>query len=130
MTSDGRRGFSLIEIMIALTILAGTLAGFATLTFRYIQSTENASATIARGAIVAQQIQRLTVLPFDSLDSRIGCTTVTTGPLPHRRCIAIAAVSFTHKTVTLIITPTRTGIKPDTTIFDRTRPPTYNPVGT
>jgi prepilin-type N-terminal cleavage/methylation domain-containing protein len=127
-----RRGFTLIEIMIAMTILVVMLGGFAALTFQYIRNAETASATMARAAIVNEQVQSLTALPFDSLSQRAGCISVTTGPLAYRRCITLTTVSSTQVTVTLIITPTSTliKVKADTTAFDRTKPVTYNPLKT
>jgi prepilin-type N-terminal cleavage/methylation domain-containing protein len=116
------RGFSLVEIMVALTILAVTLAGFAGLTFQYLRRTQTMNGRVAEMAIVAEQSQRLTVLPFDSLSGRAGCTTVSTGPLAHTRCITVTDVSGTRKRVQITIAPANTAIKPDTVWFHRMKP--------
>jgi prepilin-type N-terminal cleavage/methylation domain-containing protein len=126
MDATRTRGFSLIEIMVALTILAITLGGFAAVTFRFIRNSELTSATMARGGVVNQQVQRLSVMPFDSLSSRAGCSTIASGPLPYRLCIAVADVNGTHKRVTVVVIPANTRLKPDTTVLDRTKPLTYN----
>jgi prepilin-type N-terminal cleavage/methylation domain-containing protein len=123
------QGFSLIEIMVALTILAITLGGFAALSFYYIKRVEVGSATTQKTAELNEQAQRLSALSFDSLDSRAGCTTFSSGVFPHTRCITVTNVggNARHKRVTIVITPANTLVKPDTVIMDRTKTPTTNP---
>ncbi len=116
------RGFSLIEIMVAMTILAVTLAGFAGLTFQYLRRVRTLDARVAQFAQVTEHAQRLQVLPWDSLASRAGCTTVTTGVLPHTRCVVLTDVNTGRKLVRVIITPANTAIKPDTVRFHRVKP--------
>jgi len=116
------RGFSLIEIIVAMTILAITLAGFAGLTFQYLRRVRTLDARVAQFALVTEQAQRLQVLPWDSLASRAGCTTVTTGLLPHTRCVVLTDVNTARKQVRVIITPTNTAITPDTVRFHRVKP--------
>lgn len=118
------RGFSLIEIMIAMTILSITLGGFAALTFRYIRSVESNSSKLATTAAMNEQVGRYTVMPFDTLANKTGCVTVTTGPVAHTRCVTLATVASKHQRVTIVITPTNPRVRPDTIVFDRTKPPT------
>ncbi len=119
------RGFSLIEIIVALTILSITLAGFAGLTFQYLRRVRTLDARVMQFALMGEQAQRLTVLPFDSLDSRAGCTTFTGGTLPRTRCITVTTINSGRKQVQVVITPTDAALKPDTIVFHRIRPP-YN----
>ena len=123
-----RRGFSMIEILVALTILAITLGGLAGVTFRYIRSGETTSAILARAGALNMETQRLSVLPFDSLASRVGCANVTGGALPYRRCVTVTNVNGTHRRVTIMVTPANTAIRPDSTVIERTRPLTGNPL--
>ena len=116
------RGFSLIEIIVAMTILAITLAGFAGLTYQYLRRVRTLDGRVAQFALVTEQAQRLQVLPWDSLVSRAGCTTVTTGLLPHTRCVVLTDVNTARKQVRVIITPTNPAIKPDTVLFHRVKP--------
>ena len=117
------RGFSLIEIMVAMTILVITLAGFAGLTAQYMRRVRTLDSKVAQLALVAEQTQRLIVLPYDSLASRAGCTAVTGGTLAHTRCVTVTDVNSARKQVTMIITPTNTAIRPDTVSFHRVKPP-------
>ncbi len=117
------RGFSLIEIMVAMTILAITLAGFAGLTFQYLRRVRTLDGRVAELALMAEQAQRMTVLPWDSLDSRAGCTTIAGGSLPHTRCIGVTNVVAGRKLIQIVVTPTNTALKPDTVLFHRVKPP-------
>jgi prepilin-type N-terminal cleavage/methylation domain-containing protein len=121
-------GFTLIEIMVAMTILVIALGGFAALTFQYIRRVETASGSAGRTAVVNQQLNRFSAITFDSLAARAGCTTFSSADLPHTRCVTVVNVgNARHKRVTIIITPTNTRIKPDTILIDRTKPATSNP---
>lgn len=119
------RGFTLVEIIVAMMILSFTLAGFAGVTFQYLRRVQTLDARVMQFALMGEQAQRLTVLPFDSLDSRAGCTTFTGGTLPRTRCITVTTVNNGRKQVQVVITPTNTALKPDTLTFHRTKPP-YN----
>jgi prepilin-type N-terminal cleavage/methylation domain-containing protein len=116
------RGFSLIEIIVAMTILAITLAGFAGLTFQYLRRVRTLDSRVAMFSLMGEQAQRLTVLPWDSLSSRAGCTTVTTGVLPHTTCVVLTDVNTARKLVRVVITPANTAIRPDTVQFHRVKP--------
>ena len=116
------RGFSLVEIIVAMTILVVTLAGFAGLTAQYMRRARSLNLQVAMAALFAEQSQRLIVLPFDSLPSRAGCQTFTTGTLAHTRCITVTATTNSRYTVTLVITPATTAVRPDSLSFARVKP--------
>ncbi len=119
------RGFSLIEIIVAMTILAITLAGFAGVTYQYLRRTRKLNPQLALYAAMSEQTQRMTVLPWDSLPSRAGCTSVMSGVVPYTNCITITDVNAGRKQVRIILTPYNTAIspKPDTVVFHRVKPP-------
>ena len=114
------RGFSLIEIMIAMTILTVMLAGFASMTYAYLKRVKTFDSRDAQIAVVAEQTQRLTVLPFDSLTARVGCKTFG-GAFAFTRCIVLTATTPTRYQVKLIIASANAAIKPDTVSFHRVK---------
>ena len=76
------RGFTIIEIMIAMTLLSVVLIPLAGLTFDVAQRSLNSSSDLHRTAVAAAQVGRLGVLPFDSLATKAGCATQSAQPLP------------------------------------------------
>jgi len=114
------RGFSLIEIMVAMTLFAVMVTGLAGLMFRYVQAARTADNRSALTAEITAQGGHLLTINFDSLDFRVGCTSQAK-PIPHQRCIAVSTWSSTWKQVRLILTPSNVAIKPDTMIFQRSK---------
>jgi prepilin-type N-terminal cleavage/methylation domain-containing protein len=115
------RGFTLVEILIALTILSITLGGFAAMTATYVRNVTRMNARVTLAGLVGEQSQRLGVMPFDSLAAHAGCQTFSNSALPHTRCIVISAVNGNRKRVTIIFTPANSLLKPDTVWFQRAR---------
>ena len=76
-------GFSLIEIMVAMTLLALVLMGVARLNFTLAQRFYALSGGGARDAVLAQQVNQFAALPFDSLKAKAGTITVNKPPLPY-----------------------------------------------
>lgn len=125
--SGTERGFSLVEVVVSLTLLAVTMAALARPTYSYARKVVGLAADDSRNAIVAQQANRLSVLPFDSLPSRAGCQTITAAPYSHTRCITVTNISAAQRHLVMVITPTNPAFRPDTLVFERTKPTTGNP---
>lgn len=117
-----RRGAGLVEVILAMVIFGGMVTVNALVTLRYGQRMKTVSVGAARSAGLAEYLNRLMAVPFDSLTARVGCTTLTTGSFPNTRCITVSS-GTTSKTVTLVLTPTNTSIKPDTVVLTRVRTP-------
>ena len=114
------RGFSLIETMVAMSVLSIVLLSIAGLTLAVATRSIEASALARRSAILATETGRLGALPFDSIESRVGCVEVSNPPLPHKRCISTTPVATNLLRVQVVVTPTNTAFRPDTVMFDRT----------
>ena len=124
--NQNARGFTLMETLMALCILTSGAAVMVAPLYRYAQRMNGVSYVQLRNGVLAEQVGRLTALPFDSLASRAGCVSVASSPLPHTRCVTLTTVG-SLKRVTLIITPTRTTVRPDTIVFDRSQITSSNP---
>ena len=122
-TRRARRGAGLVEVILALVIFGGMVTVNALVTLRYGQRMKIVSVGAARSSGLTEYLNRLMAVPFDSLASRVGCTTVTTGTFPNTRCITVSSGTMS-KTVTLVLTPTNTTIKPDTVVLTRVKSPT------
>ena len=116
-------GVSLIEIMIALTILATVLIALGGLMFQAARHTRVSAAVAYRSAAGTSAAGWVQGLPWDSLSGAIGCTSDSVGPLAYDRCVTVQNVSAKLRRVTVTITPTGGLIAaPDTVIISRVRP--------
>lgn len=123
------RGFTLMEVLVALSILTAGAAVMVAPLLRYSQRMDGIGLAQLRNGVIAQQVGRLTALPFDSLASRAGCTSISRSPLPHTRCVTLTAISARQSRVTLIVTPVSSLISPDTVVFDRAKASATSPFG-
>jgi prepilin-type N-terminal cleavage/methylation domain-containing protein len=123
-----RRGITLIEVMVALTMFAIVTVTVASFTAQVASGSRvNAVSTVRAGALAAQ-VNRLEVLPFDTLPSRIGCTSVSTGLLPRSECVDVRDIAVGRREVTFILRPDNSSLRPDTVIFERSKPQAYHPL--
>lgn len=118
-----RPGVSLVETLVAITLMAVVLSGLGGMAFTASRQTVTLSATNLRQGMLTQEVNRLTAWPFDDLPATAGCVTVTTGTFPHQRCTTVTTVNSTRRVVRIIVTPTQAGIRPDSMTFERTRAP-------
>ena len=118
--SRRREGFTLIEVLISVTILSvGTLA-LATLLARASRQATAASAAVYQIAALSEEVGRLGAMPFSLLTAGTTCATVTARPLPHTRCTTITDVNPKRKTVKVKITPSGNPLlTADSTMFER-----------
>lgn len=123
-----RRGSGLIEILLAIVIFSLIATSYAAVTLRYAVHMKTLSAGAARSAALTEYVNRLMAVPFDSLANRAGTFTTSTGVFHNTRVIAVSS-GTSSKTVTLILTPTNTAIKPDTLLLTRARALTTSPLG-
>jgi prepilin-type N-terminal cleavage/methylation domain-containing protein len=120
-------GLSLVEVLVAITLLAVVLTSIAAMSYKAARQAVNTSSSSYRQGVMMQEINRMTALPFTSLAGQAGCTTVSTGTFPHTRCIAVSG-NTQQVMVSLIVTPAMPGVAADTVTFTRTRPPLGNPL--
>jgi prepilin-type N-terminal cleavage/methylation domain-containing protein len=121
------RGFTLIEVLISLVIFAIALLSLGRTTLIMGRQSSESTLLVYRNAEMAKQVNRLAALEWDSLPSRAGCVTKTTAPFPHQRCVTLTTVSSRQTQVQIVITPTVTLLRPDTTVFDRVNEDGVNP---
>ena len=115
-------GFSLIEIVVAMMLLAFFLVGLAKVNFTIARRFYTMSAGGARDGVVSQTLNQFAAMPFDSLKGKAGTTTVNKPPMPYVRKIVVDSLSPKMRRVTIIITPTNTIFRPDTVVLQRSKP--------
>ena len=123
-----RRGSALVEIMIAMTVMVIALTGLAGMTIHAGRRAATLTATAGRTAVQTQIVDQLMVLPFSSLPSKVGCTTVTAEPYQHRRCVSVEDISFRQRRVKVVFTPSSRLLRADSVMFERSKGVSNSPL--
>jgi prepilin-type N-terminal cleavage/methylation domain-containing protein len=119
--TNERKGFSVVEVIVAMVLLAIAVSSLAALTYSVSQSSMTATGNAYKNGVLMQEVNRLEGIPYDSVKA-VSPVTVTTGPFRYTKTINIAEPSVNLvKTIQIIITPTNTKFKPDTANFIRTK---------
>jgi prepilin-type N-terminal cleavage/methylation domain-containing protein len=126
--ASARRGISLIEVVVAMTLFAVVMTGVAALTTQVARSAQLSSAATQRSAALAVGVNQLEALPYDSLPSRQGCKDIASTTLARRECVTVTNVAPRVRRVQFTLTPVNTVLRPDTITFDRARPTQGNPL--
>ncbi|HKW42526.1 MAG TPA: prepilin-type N-terminal cleavage/methylation domain-containing protein [Gemmatimonadales bacterium] len=115
-------GFSLVELLLAVTLLAVLLVGVARLNFVLAQRFYKLSQSPARDGAIAQAVNQFAAVPFDSLNAKAGSVTFSKPPFPYTRTVIVDSLTPTWRRVTIIITPQNSVYKSDTIRLQRTKP--------
>ena len=101
-----RNGFSLIEVMIAMTILSVVLIALGGLMFQVAEQTRTSAKATYRAAATQKTAAYIQALPWDSIDGASGCTADSSGLMAYDRCISVIDSTARIKRVTLVIAST------------------------
>ncbi len=135
-----RRGISLIEVVVACTLLAVTLTALTGLAARMAARTRNVGVVEQRTATYFQEINRVESMPYDSLSTGrylvtdsvlsgnsyfvwsygVGAETANTAP----------AGTSVYRDITLTVTPRVIGGTPVSSVIRRARAPSANAFNT
>ena len=111
-----------------MTVMVIALTGVAGMTVQAGRRSSTLATTAGRTAVQTQVVDQFMVLPYSLLPSKAGCTTVTTLPYPHRRCVTITDLSFRRRQVSIAFTPSNRLLRPDTLVFERSRGVSNSPL--
>jgi prepilin-type N-terminal cleavage/methylation domain-containing protein len=119
---EARQGFALVEVIVAMVLLAVAVSSLAALVWSVSQSGVKTSGDAYRNGVLMQEVNRLEGIPYDSIANGTSSYSVSTGSYPHTRTIVVAEpVADRVKTIQVVITPTNSRFKPDTVRFTRTK---------
>lgn len=115
-----RRGVSLIEVMVAVTLL-GLIATVQTVaTMRLAIHNRQAAVGVSRATAMTTAADFFATMPLASIAGNLGCTTLALPEnYPHARCVTSTAVNASVSRIRIIIAPTNTAFRADTVIVDR-----------
>jgi len=122
VASEPRKGFVLVEVIVAMVILAIAVSSLAALMYSVSQSGMVATGNAYRNGVLMHEVNRLEGIPYDSIPVGSSSIVVSTAPYRHTRVITVTEpVAAVVKAVQIVITPANTRFKPDTVQFTRTR---------
>lgn len=119
-----RRGVSLIEVLVAMTLLAVTLGSLGLLAAKTAARARALDAASARTFVLMQQSNRFSVLPYDSIPSYAPRTdTVVAGRFSYRRNVSYTqgTTGSEYRKVVVILMPLAEPKKPDSLVFQRAK---------
>lgn len=120
--SEPRKGFVLVEVIVAMVLLAVAVSSLAALMYSVSQNGMKATGNAYRNGVLMHEVNRLEGIPYDSIPVGSSSITVTAAPYPHTRVITVAEPSANViKTIKVVITPANVLLKPDTVSFTRTK---------
>jgi hypothetical protein len=104
--------------MVAITLLAIVLIGLTQMTFVLARRTVDASIAATRSAIVTEEVNRITAMPYGQLVSQQGTVTVDKPPMPYKRIISMDKSTSPHE-VTVSIVPLNTAYRSQSVVIKR-----------
>lgn len=118
--TQSRRGFSLIEVIVSMLLLAIAVSSLAAMMHSVSQSSMKVTGAAYRNGVLMHEANRLIALPYDSLAVGSASYSSTSGRYPHTRFVTIAEPGENVKMVEVVVTPTNPMYKPDTLKLTRT----------
>jgi prepilin-type N-terminal cleavage/methylation domain-containing protein len=126
-----KRGFSLIEVIIAMSILAIVMILLATLAIAIGRRGRVNALTTQRNLALAQQAGRLQAMPFaDVMTLSSGTSQLLVGDFQFNRTFTITPSGSNRYTIKVVVWPIAGEFKADSVTIDRSRPATGTPLCT
>lgn len=121
-SAKSRKGFVIVEIIVAMVLLAIAVSSLAALLYSISQSGMVATGNAYRNGVLMSAVNTYEGLPYDSVATGTRKDSVAIGPYPNVRTVTVTEpVVGVIKNVTVIIKPTNPKYKPDTVTFIRTK---------
>lgn len=121
-----RKGISLIEVVVAVTLLAVIATVHTTVTYRYALRNRAAAIGVDRASAISTAVDMYATMPFASLPASgsSACTTITElVNYRHQRCVSASSPTQAIRRIQIIIRPANTAYRADTVRVDRSLPP-------
>lgn len=123
--THGKKGFSLIEVMVALTLLSIILMGLARVTFQMANTGRNADVVAKRNATLIEEANKYNAMLYANITS-VPATTLTFGDFKFQRTVT-ATVVGNRTEIKIVIVPIIGGVlttsKKDSVFVHRSLPP-------
>ena len=126
IVSGTRSGFTLVEVVVAMVLLATVLVMLAGMTFATAQRSLDLQSTGARQAAMLQVVNRINATSFDVLNGTLYpgasayCDTIDAGSDDFQVCVTVTERAARLLRLQVVLTDDRTGVS-DTMTLSRTR---------
>jgi prepilin-type N-terminal cleavage/methylation domain-containing protein len=128
---SGRRGFSLVEVITAMALLAIVMTLLSTLAMSIGRRGRLNELTTKRNLVLSQQASRLHVMPLTDVSSLAsGTTQMLVGDFAFKRRLTVTSATSGRYTIKIVIAPITSEFKPDSVTIDRTRMASGSPLCT
>lgn len=115
-----RKGIALVEVIVAMVLLAVTVSALAPLMYSVSRSTMKVTGNAYRNGVLMHEVNRLIALPYSQLATGTSYYSVTSGNYPHNRVVTVTEPAEKLKVVRVVVTPLNPAHKPDSVKFERT----------
>lgn len=117
---EARKGFVLVEVIVAMVLLAVAVSSLAGLVWSVSRSGILTTGEAYKNGVLMHEVNRLVGLPYDSVATGSFTYSESSGSYPHSRVVTVAEPMARIKTVNIVITPVNPKYKPDSVSFTRT----------
>jgi prepilin-type N-terminal cleavage/methylation domain-containing protein len=120
--SRDRQGFVLVEVIVAMVLLAVAVSSLAALVYSVSHSGIRTSGDAYKNGVLMQEVNRLEGIPYDSIPTGTSTVTVSSGSYTHSRVVTVTEpVANVIKSIRIVIRPTNPNYKADSVDFTRTK---------
>jgi prepilin-type N-terminal cleavage/methylation domain-containing protein len=121
-TSEGRKGFVLVEVIVAMVLLAVAVSSLAALVYSVSHSGIRTSGDAYKNGVLMQEVNRLEGIPYDSIPVQNSVVRFSTPQYTYDRTVIVKELQANViKSIKIVIKPTNPQFKADSVDFIRTK---------
>jgi prepilin-type N-terminal cleavage/methylation domain-containing protein len=122
-----REGFGLVEVVVAMVLLAIIVTALGGLTFASARQSIVADNAMARQAVALETVNRLATMPYANVLTSGGCQTVGPTNRQFQTCVTLSA-AVNGTAIRVVTTPLQHNVPASTMHLIRAAPVTSNPL--
>lgn len=124
---DNREGFGLVEVVVAMVLMAIIMTSLGGLTYASARQSIVADNAMARQAVALQTVNRFATMPYANIAASAGCSTQGPANRQFETCVTLAAATNGTR-IQIVTTPLQHNVPASTMSLIRAAPVTSNPL--
>ena len=126
-----RAGFSLLEVIVAMTLLVTVMSALGTLSYRVAKRGEGNDLIAKRSFALQHEANRFGAMTFTELAAQTnGSEAGLLGDFLFTRTLTVTAIAADRYTIKIVVIPDLDPARADSIMFDRTKPVPQTPLCT